>query len=69
MDRDEHRAWLKALTAENLRLRALAQPELARKDAELRTERLKLAASEAALHELETKLDAERQATEVADDV
>lgn len=61
MDRDAQKAWLKELSAENLRRRAQAEPELTRKEAALRAASAELASRQVAVRELEAELETERQ--------
>jgi hypothetical protein len=68
MDRDQHRAWLADLAAEDHRKRQEAEPELARKEAALREAREHLARSQEAARNLETELDANQQSAGGAGD-
>ena len=67
MDRDQHQAWLAELAAEDRQRRAIAVPELARKEAALREARASLANSEAVIRELEAELYVERQPSDGPD--
>ena len=65
MNREEHKAWLAQLAAEDRRRRALAEPEIARKEALLKQAQAKLAATQAAIADTRAALD---QARRDADD-
>ena len=67
MNREAHQAWLEELAAKNLRSRARAAPELARKEAAFRAARDELASTQAAVQELEVKLEAERRKSDDPD--
>jgi hypothetical protein len=65
MDRSARQAWLKDLAAEDRRRREAAEPELERKEAFLNAARRRLAASEAAIADIEVAIeDARRDADE-----
>ena len=68
MDRKEHQAWLAQLAAEDRCRRALAEPEIARKEALLRQAQARLDATHAAIAETQAALDdARRDADEAGD--
>ena len=68
MDRDQHRAWLAELAADNLRKRREVEPGLDRKEAVLREAREHLARSQAAVLELEAELHGRRPSAEHAEE-
>jgi hypothetical protein len=68
MDREEHRAWLAQLAAEDRRRRALAEPEIARKEALLKQAQAKLAATHAAIADTRAALDQARREADDAGD-
>ena len=64
MDRKEHQAWLAQLAAEDRRKRALAEPEIARKEALLRQAQARLDTTHAAIAETQAALDDARRDAE-----
>jgi hypothetical protein len=64
MNRTEHQAWLAQLAAEDRRRRALAEPELRRKEALLRAAEAKLEATKGALQEAQAELEQARPETD-----
>ena len=61
MNRTEREAWLRQLAAEDRRRRAEAEPEIARKEAQLRDAQARLEATRAATAETEAELEQARR--------